>query len=165
MGSASTMEPASTMRTPVAAAESATAVERVATVDVAAEPAASAEALGPTMKAFTAPKALAAMPAPVTAETIAVTIPAASREAVPAVEAVEPRTRADERAADKVVRAVVAVRRARVWVVAVVTISAGGSRSNISRTWRNPEPDHDLRMSVRGVARKEDQQRRHQSIL
>jgi hypothetical protein len=48
--------------------------------------------------------------------------------------AMEPRARADEYATGEVARAVVTVRRARVWVVPVVAVGAYGSRSNIPRS-------------------------------
>jgi hypothetical protein len=59
----------------------------------------------------------------------------ASVEAGPTVvaAAVEPWAGADEDAAGKVARTVVAVRRAGVWVLSVVAIGADGCRANISR--------------------------------
>jgi hypothetical protein len=53
---------------------------------------------------------------------------------------VEPRASADEHAADEVVRAPVAVRRARVRVSRIVAVSANGSRTKVSRA---AEPDAD----------------------
>jgi hypothetical protein len=172
VGSATTMKATPAVECAVATMESAPAVERVASMGVAVEPAAAVKAL-PTMESFTASKALAAMPAPITAEAItaapavAVTIPASTIRAMPAgtVEAMEPWARADENAPGKVIRAVVAVRRARVRVIAIVTIGAGGRRSNVRWAWRHPESDRNLCVSVRGVASAEDQQCRHQSIL
>jgi uncharacterized protein with von Willebrand factor type A (vWA) domain len=51
---------------------------------------------------------------------------------------VEPRASADEQAAGEIARTVVAVRRAGVWVITVVTVSADRSRTDITRTDANP---------------------------
>ena len=56
-----------------------------------------------------------------------------------AIEAVEPRARSDEYPAGKILRAIVAVRSAGVWSVAVVAVRASGSRTNEERA--NPNRD------------------------
>jgi hypothetical protein len=53
---------------------------------------------------------------------------------VAAVETVEPRTHADKNAAIEVFGAVIAVRRASVWVISVVAVTAVGRRTDVS--WR-----------------------------
>jgi hypothetical protein len=53
---------------------------------------------------------------------------------VAAVEAVEPRTYADKNAAIEVFGTVIAVGRARVWVISVVAVAAVGRRTDVS--WR-----------------------------
>jgi hypothetical protein len=55
---------------------------------------------------------------------------------IAAVEAVEPRTRADKNSAIEVCWPVIAVRRASVWVVPVVAVGAIGRRTDVGR-WRN----------------------------
>jgi hypothetical protein len=53
---------------------------------------------------------------------------------VAAVETVEPRTHSDKNAAIEVFGTVIAVRRAGVWVISVVAVSAVGRRTEVS--WR-----------------------------
>jgi hypothetical protein len=113
--------------------ESATAatMESTATAAVESSAAVKATMVTATDKAsgIAAPVAViaASVVAAVSIVTVAV-VTAAAVEAVAIVAAVEPRTGADEDAADEVVRPVVAVRSAGVRIVAVVTISAGGCR-------------------------------------
>lgn len=85
------------------------------------------------------------------AETFTPVEPAAAIETVPsavvaasAIEPVEPWTGTDEHAACKVIRTVVAVRRARVGRVAVITVSAD-RRSGICRRYSESDSDPDLR--------------------
>lgn len=52
-------------------------------------------------------------------------------ESATAVEAMEPWTRADEHAAGKIVRAIVAIRRAGIRGIPVIAIGAGRSRPNV----------------------------------
>jgi hypothetical protein len=68
---------------------------------------------------------------------------------VAATEAVEPRTRADENAANEIVGAVISVRRAGVWVIPIVAIRAvrrtDVPRSgNVSGTDSNAHPKSNL---------------------
>jgi hypothetical protein len=103
-----------------------TAVE----ITIAAESAASAESsameVTPTMK----------IAEPVTIAESAVIVAAEITIAGPvaAVEAVEPRTYADKNAAIEVFGTVIAVGRARVWVISVVAVAAVGRRTDVS--WR-----------------------------
>ncbi len=60
-----------------------------------------------------------------------------SRVEAAAIEAVEPWTRADKYAAGKIIRAIVAVRSARVWSEPVVAIRADRSRTNVYRSHLN----------------------------
>jgi len=53
---------------------------------------------------------------------------------VATVETVEPRTHADKNAAIEVFGTVIAVRRASVWVISVVAVSAVGRRTDVSRS-------------------------------
>jgi hypothetical protein len=50
------------------------------------------------------------------------------------VETVEPRTHADKNAAIEVFGTVITVRRASVWVISVVAVSAVGRRTDVSRS-------------------------------
>jgi hypothetical protein len=63
---------------------------------------------------------------------------------------VEPRARADEHTSSEPVRAVVAVRRASVGVVAIVAVSANWRRAHVSVPWTETNPDnHSLCVRVR----------------
>jgi hypothetical protein len=79
----------------------------------------------------TADRAASAVPVTAPAVTGAKTTSAPAGASVEA--AVEPRACADEKAAGEIARTVVTVRRAGVGVIPVVTVSAGGGRTNISR--------------------------------
>jgi hypothetical protein len=68
----------------------------------------------------------------------AATVEATSAPTTSAPTAVEPRASADEQAAGEIARTVVAVRRAGVWVITVVTVSADRSRTDITRTDAHP---------------------------
>jgi hypothetical protein len=72
---------------------------------------------------------------------VAAVIPIA-RPVIAATEAMEPRTRADENAANEIVGAVISVRRAGVWGISIVAIGAVGwtdvsGSGNVSRTDSN----------------------------
>jgi len=62
-------------------------------------------------------------------------------ETRPPIIAVEPGTRSDENAADEVVRAVIAVGRTGVRVVAIITIGTDRSGAYVSRAHSNTEND------------------------
>ena len=133
--SASTVEPAAAMEAAVAAVEAAFAME----VTAAVEP-------------FAAVKRVAAMKVMSTSEPVMVAIEAAPVKAG-VTPSVEPRTRADERAAYEVIRAVVTIRGACIRIVAVIPIRAGGRRPDVLGRNTNPHsyrphsnPDPDLRM-------------------
>ncbi|OLB20643.1 MAG: hypothetical protein AUH16_04520 [Acidobacteria bacterium 13_2_20CM_57_7] len=64
------------------------------------------------------------------------------------VVAVEPRARPDENAADEIVRAVIAIRRAGIRVITIVAISADRGRPYIRRANSNAD-DHSLGMGER----------------
>ena len=59
-----------------------------------------------------------------------------ARPVIAATESMEPRTRADENAANEIVGAVKSVRRAGVWVISIVAIQAVGW-TDVSRTDSN----------------------------
>ena len=107
----------------MAAAVASTAVEPTATA--AMETTAAVEAAVAAAETFMTVESTAPVVAATSVETTAV-ITAASVEGATIVATVEPRAGADEDAADEVVRTVVAVGRACVRIVAVVTVSAGG---------------------------------------
>jgi hypothetical protein len=117
----------------------------------------------PTAETLVSAESIAIMPFASLAELVAVSksvpvsIPAApvigARSAIvaAAVEPVKPRTRSYEHAPDKIIRAVVTVRRATVWRIPIIAIGAGRSRSDVG--WRdvawpesNPETNPNLRM-------------------
>jgi hypothetical protein len=105
---------------------------------------------------------------------VAVTMPAVSA-AVPSVAgtspvtraspaAVEPRTSADEDAAGEVARAVVTVRRARVWIISIVAVGANRSRSDIPRSYADAH-DHALGASVRCESQGSSKYRKNHQIF
>jgi hypothetical protein len=106
----------------IAAAESATAITRVNAATVAT--AVSSVAI-PTTIAVTAAEAIPAV----------------------AITAAEPGTNPDKQPVDKVIRSIVAVRRARIRIVAVVSISA--SRRPIRRIPITADPDPNRNLSMR----------------
>jgi hypothetical protein len=67
-------------------------------------------------------------------------------EPATAVVTVEPRTGAHEHAPGKVVRAVIAIRCACIWGIAVVSIGTNGSRTNVGWSITDPYSDPDLRV-------------------
>jgi len=155
------------METAIASAEAASTVKRIAAVEVTAGCAASVEDLA-AMEALTSAKTTLALEAVPSAVTAAVPTAAVGPTPARAVETVEPGSSADKHAAAKIIRAIVAVRRACIRGIAVITIRAGGRRSNIRRSDPNADRSHSHRnlcMSVRSVSRKEHQKASHQSIL
>jgi hypothetical protein len=131
MGSAATMELASTATVELIPAAESTAME----ITIAAESVAAAESsameVTPTMKIALATE----IAEPVTtAESVIVAAEITITGPVAAVETVEPRTHSDKNAAIEVFGTVITVRRASVWVVSVVAVSAVGRRTEVS--WR-----------------------------
>jgi hypothetical protein len=135
-------------------------VSATATVGAASTMKASAPmGAASTVKAFAAMKALSAVE-PATfmstmieaaAEAFAIASPSevsAVIEVVTTVKAVEPRARAEKYAAREITRSIVAVRRAGVRIIPVITILANWRRPNVC--WAAPYTDHDsLCMRVR----------------
>jgi hypothetical protein len=111
---ATTVEAATAAVDSSATVEAATATHR-ATAETAANRAASCEASA----------TVEAVPVPAVSAAPTTSTPTAA----------EPRSSADEQATGEVARAVVAVRRARVRVIAVVAVGADGSRTDIA--WAN----------------------------
>ena len=121
----------------------------------------------PTAKTLVSAESIAIMPFASLAElaavskSVSVSIPAAPVIATPSaieaatVESVKPRTRAHKNAPDKIIRAIVAVRRTRVGWIPIVAIGADRSRGDILRSdvaW--PESDPDANPNLRmGCAR------------
>ena len=139
----------------MAPAVASTAV--VSTTTAAVEPAASAEAFSTMEAAVTAAETF--MPivttvAVVTAASIitAAVIAATTVEAAAVVAAVKPRAGADEDASGEIVRAVVAVWRASVRIVAVVTVSAdwGGTDGAVHGAY----PDAHAKLRLGGTSGK-----------
>ena len=97
---------------------------------------AASEATAPVEAAASAearPSVKAASVEATTAETATSIVSAATVEPAAAIEAMEPRTGADEDPADEVVRAVVAIRSTSVGVIPVVAVFAGCTRTNVAR--------------------------------
>jgi hypothetical protein len=103
-----------------------TAVE----ITIAAESAASAESSAMEVT----PTTKIAEPFTIAESAVIVAAEITIARPVAAVEAVEPRTHADKNAAIEVFGTVIAVGRASVWVISVVTVAAVGRRTDIS--WR-----------------------------
>ena len=142
------MEATTTGSASAATVELTPAVEAAATVDlipaaeaaaveitIAAESISAAESsameVTPTMKIAVAVEI--AEPVTIT-ESVIVAAEITIAGPVAAIETVEPRTHADKNAAIEVFGTVIAVRRASVWVISVVAVSAVGRRTDIS--WR-----------------------------
>jgi hypothetical protein len=91
------------------------------------------------------------------AESVVVAAEITIARPVSAVEAVEPRTRADKNAAIEVFGSVIAVRRASVWVISVVAVAAVGRRTDVSRRRNiartNSNPDAKSHLGIGGRAR------------
>jgi hypothetical protein len=147
----SAMEPATAMETATTAAEIAAAVE---TAGATAETATAVETTGATAETATAVEAASAAPeaaaieATATAETASATSKSRPvREAAPteaatvefttSIETMEPRASPDEESVYKPIGAVVAVRRARIRVIAVVAVCASRTWTQIDRTNSN----------------------------
>jgi hypothetical protein len=142
---ASTMSPATTMEAaftvgPSAAVRSVPAAKAAVTM----EPTLAVEALVPAESTITTPSAFPVEFAAI-AESLFMPVPAsvpiATVEALPTstVEAVKPRTRANKRSADKIIRTVVSIWRARVGGIVIVAVSADRRRSDV--TWPNSDPN------------------------
>jgi hypothetical protein len=150
MSAAATVEASASMEVPSAVKTAALEAVRVPT---AMETFVAMKLVIPMPAAVSVPTALAAE-AVVTAKTVTVSVPAAPVKAVPsaviagAVKAVEPRPCANEDSADKIVRAVVSVRGARVRSIVVITVRAVRRRTDVNRAGRrnnsaesHPEPN------------------------
>jgi hypothetical protein len=109
--------------------------------------AASVKALIPVEATIPVPVAFATEPLMIAppvavAPSVMIAVPASSIETVPTavvtapIEAAEPRTRTDEHPTRKIIRAVVTVRGASIWCVAVVTVRAVRRRAHVNRAWR-----------------------------
>jgi hypothetical protein len=118
MGSAATVE--------LTPAVESTAVE----ITIAAESAASAESSAMEVT----PTTKIAEPFTIAESAVIVAAEITIARPVAAVEAVEPRTHADKNAAIEVFGTVIAVGRASVWVISVVTVAAVGRRTDVG--WR-----------------------------
>ena len=118
--STATVKPAAVMKS-IAAMEAATAVEATVTSESFVVKSAAAKAI----------------------TTATVEAPAIETTAVEtaAVESMEPRASPDEDSVEEPIRAVVAVRRASVWVIIIVSIRANRGRANISVPWANSNAD------------------------
>jgi len=141
VGAASTMKASSAMETP-SAVRALTAMEASSTVKAFA-----------AMEALSAVEPATFMSTMVEAAAKAFTIASASEvstviEVVTTVKAVEPRARAEKYAAREITRSIVAVRRAGVRIIPVITIFAHWRWTNVCRA--APYTDHDsLCMRVR----------------
>jgi hypothetical protein len=144
MSPATTMEAAFTVG-PSAAVRSVPAAKAAVTM----EPTFAVEALVPAESTITTRSAFPMKSAAI-AESVFTPVPAsvpiATVEALPTsieptftVVAVEPRTRANKRSADKIIRTVVSIWRARVGGIVIVAVSADRRRSDV--TWPNSDPD------------------------
>jgi hypothetical protein len=129
---ATTMEPAATVKR-------VTSPEAFTTMEVSA----AVEALVP-VKFTTAMPAVFPTESVATPETLMVTVPATAIvpaptavEAATTVEATEPRTCASKYSPCKIIRAVVAVRRACVRGIPIIAIRADRSRANVGRAKLN----------------------------
>jgi hypothetical protein len=116
---AASVEAVSTMK-PVSAAEAFTTME----------PSAAVEALVPVEFTAAIPSAFPTKSA-ATAEPITVTVPTATAVVAATVEAMEPGPCANEHAAVKVIRPVIAIWCAHVWRILIVAIGAYWRRPNV----------------------------------
>ena len=131
------------------------AVETIAAVKAAIT---AAETFPTAESAITATETFVAVVAAASVEAMAV-IAATTVEAAAIVAAVEPWAGADEDAADEVVRAIVAVGRAGVRIVAVVTVGAD-RRGAVN--WAYADADANLRV---GAARRGEKQNSQQCTI
>jgi hypothetical protein len=125
------VEATTTGSTSAATVELTPAVEVAATVELIPAAESSAMEVTPTMKIALATEIAEAV---TITESVIVAAEITIAGPVAAVETVEPRTHADKNAAIEVFGTVIAVRRASVWVISVVTVAAVGRRTDIS--WR-----------------------------
>jgi len=130
----------------MAAAVASTTVEPAATTAVESITAVKASVVTATVEAAVPGVATVSIVVPVAV--VAAAIIAATVGAVTIVAAVEPRASTDEDAADEVVRAVVSVRSAGVWIIAVVAVGANwrGADCAVHGTYSNA--DANLRVSA-----------------
>ncbi len=151
---------------PMSAAVAAAAVKATTTVEATtAAHCAAAEAAADCYM-----RGAATEPADRAAPSVAVTVPAvggaktASAPTTSAPAAVEPRARSDEETTGEVARTVVAVRRARVRVIPVVTVGANRSRTDIP--WANAHAHRKaLSASVRREGQGRSKYRKNQEIF
>ena len=137
------------------AIEAASTTEAVATAEAVAAPeavaagkaVATAKAVA-AAKPVAAPEAVATSEAVTSPEAVAVVEARASIKTGASNKAMEPRTGADENAAGEPARTVVAIRRAIVRVIAIVSVLAHGSRADVAGTDSNAYHDS-LRVRVR----------------
>ncbi len=139
--SAAAVAPSTAMETASAAVETTTAVEAM----ISAPEAAVVEA---AVSAKAASAIIETMPTVEPAAVVAVSRVTATIVTVTVV-AMEPGSGADKDTADKVVWTVVAVRRTRIWVIAVVAVSANRSGSYISGTNSNANGDLSVGVTCR----------------
>jgi len=160
VGSASTMEATTTVEPSAGAIATATAET---TADVATEPASNIAAsrttpIGPA-GAISITRATVGPSRPIAVSPTAVgpTGPSIVAASVPAV---VPRPRADKHAPYEPVRPIVAVRRARIRVIWVVSIRANrrGANPGIHRAYSNPNSHSDLRLRVARAHKQYSQQ-------
>src|SRR5712664_2658645 len=135
--------PAAVGSTTSTAMEASAAVEAFTTMEATAAMSESTTT-GVTVAAARVPVA-----APVVAAVVIATPTSVIAISTAAVVAVVPRAGADKDAADKVVRTVVAVRRTRIWVIAVVAVGANRSGSYISGTNSNANGDLSVGVTCR----------------
>jgi len=89
---------------------------------------------------------------------VAMTVIVRTREIPRAVVAVIPGSGADKDTTDEVLRSVVTIRRARVWIVTVVSIRADRGAGHIART--DPNADSHLRRRSGRQSHQDPQQRK-----
>ena len=131
LASTATVELTSTATVELIPAAESTAMEITSAAESVAAAESSAMEVTPTMKIAVAVEI--AEPVTIT-ESVIVAAEITITGPVAAVETVEPRTHADKNAAIEVFGTVITVRRASVWVVSVVAVSAVGRRTEVS--WR-----------------------------
>jgi len=131
------VEPASGVESAAAPAEGATAVETASTIERVEAGAAMESAYRSVPNDPRAAKRSETRPANEARP---------SPESRMAIEAVEPRARADEDAARKPLRPVVTIRRARVRVVGVVAVGAHRGCANVSRRAKPDSNEDPLRL-------------------
>ena len=154
VGTASTMESATTVELIPAAEGAAIAPESVTAAEISARGSTIALKFTAAMEVAPAPEIAEAI---TTESAVVIKIPAEITIAGPeaAVETVEPGASAEKNAAVEVFRAVISVRRASVRVISVVAVRAVGRwadvyrRRDIGRTNSNADPKSNLGMRDR----------------